>query len=177
MAFANKIPPMGSCMSRRFGRYSFIVPQVSEVNRDQVVYRGKTWKRKTLAAFLNLVVLPGTGSFVLGRLAAGWIQIALCVGGFIVKIAAVTSVTIWLNPVLQKLGAESVGELQLKDILPVASHVAEEYYRSTPPEVAGINSLYLFWAGLAMILVGWLYGAVTLFLPDLSQGRGETRAK
>ncbi len=133
---------------------------------DQVVYKGKPWKRKTLAAFLNLLVLPGTGSLVLGRVVAGWIQIGLCIVGFVIKIVALSSVTIWLRPVLQRLGAENMSQLKLEDVLAVANYAVAEFYQSAPPEIAGVNSLYLFWGGMLMILAGWVYGAVVLFLPD-----------
>jgi hypothetical protein len=141
-------------------------------NRDKVHYKGKTWTRRGLAAFLNLVILPGTGSFIVGRRIDGVIQICLCTLGVVLKLTALASLTIWMSPILQGLGVESLDRVKFEDSLPVARYMMIEASNSPPPEILGLNSMHVLWIGVAMILVGWVYGLVSVLLPPKLNGKG-----
>lgn len=123
---------------------------------QKVVFRGKKWAKRSLAAFLNLLVMPGCGSFVLGRRFDGVVQILLVVAGLVLKVAAVVAIASWINPVLGNgpLDAEAI-----------AKCLSSEEYANNPPSVLGISAAHALVVGLFLVVAGWVYGLISVFLP------------
>lgn len=127
---------------------------------DIINYRGKQWTRRALGAFLNLVVLPGAGSFVLGRKVEGTAQVLLVAAGLGLKLAGVAAIS-------QRIGSE-VGQSRYthgaQDPWLAAAQIAEAI-KDVPPSVVGISSLWLVGGGLALFVAAWLFSLVSSLLP------------
>ena len=127
---------------------------------DWVSYRGKQWTRRALGAFLNLVVLPGTGSFVLGRRLEGTVQVLTAVIGLGVKITAAS--------VIVARASTEIGGISGTEGLPPTEILTAQIVgsiQSNPPMIAGISAIWLFVAGLALVVFAWLFSFVSTILP------------
>lgn len=129
-------------------------------DNEVISYRGKQWTRRALGAFLNLIVLPGTGSFVLGRKIEGAIQLFLVGIGLGMKILGAAAlagrVGSEVGGINHSLGAADPGSLALQ---------VAEAIQANPPSVLGVNSIWMVAGGLLVFLAGWFFSLVSSLLP------------
>lgn len=138
-----------------------------ELRSDLVNYQGKQWGRRGLGAFLNLVVFPGSGSFILGRTLEGGIQVFLASAGLAMKMAGGVAL-------VKRVGGE-IGGLDTSGGTPdpgaLTLQVAESIQFS-PPSVIGVNSLWMIAGGLSLFVVAWIFSLVSCLLPTRGKALG-----
>jgi hypothetical protein len=128
-----------------------------------ITYRGKQWTRRALGVFLNLVVLPGSGSLVLGRKTEGFIQIGGAVAGLALQLAAATTIA-------AKVGAD-IGSLRKDELDLGVDQVGDGLagsLLSDPPTLLGVDATWVFLFGLTMLILSWIFSMISSLLP--SQG-------
>ena len=116
--------------------------------------------RKASAAFLNLLVLPGLGSLLLGRrrrLDAA-IQIGASCVAFFLLLWAVKDLSLWA---LQVLGSPGQGNYSPEQIVFLA-----QAFSAQPPTCLGLPILFVFSLASVSFLGAWVYSLVSLFLPS-----------
>lgn len=111
-----------------------------------ISYRGKQWTRRALGASLNLLVLPGAGSFVLGRKTAGSIQIAGALVGVGLQIFGVIS------------GSAQAGEMLAKGVLEAGGDGAP---------LPGGDAMWTAALGTFLFISSWLFSLVTSLMPPV----------
>ncbi len=136
------------------------VPDPTNDSVEIVTYRGKQWTRRALGAFLNLVVLPGTGSFVLGRRTEGTVQLLAALAGLGMKIAGAAAVVARAST---NLGALDMGS-GAPDPKQVALQIAEAI-QAGPPTIAGVSAIWMLFGGLALVVFAWVFSLISSLLP------------
>lgn len=128
--------------------------------------------RKLVACLLNVLALPGLGTFFLHRTRQALLQVVLSFAGLgltlggslgLLNIAQKTSAQLSENPALEKrlldLGEEG------KRISP--SELSPEDQETLTQNLKGFKlPLFAFLCGLLIMFGTWIWGIVVLFLPS-----------
>jgi TM2 domain-containing membrane protein YozV len=125
-------------------------------------YRNRQWPRRALGAFLNLFVLPGAGTLLLGRIRAGWLQIGFALTGILIKIPAMAAIIKSAGGAL-KDGGWGTGVDQEALVLEISERLMQD-----PPAVFGVNAVLLLLLGVGLFLGAWISGAICAVLPPKS---------
>jgi len=133
---------------------------MQKTETSTITYRGQQWTRRALGAFLNLVVLPGSGTLVLGRKSEGFIQISGAAIGLGLQLLAAGAIA-------AKVGAD-IGSLRGDELASEVDQVAGGLASSLladPPALLGVSAIWVFLLGLALLILSWIFSLVSSLLP------------
>jgi TM2 domain-containing membrane protein YozV len=140
----------------------------------QVVKQGSLHQKKKwyFAAFLNLLVLPGTGTLVLGKRRAGLIQLGLGLLGAILLTLCLKTMIGWTLEILSRFN---------KNYNPVGWYEGDVFYwGSSPksiafidyflaalnkgdiPSLLGISTITMLFVSLGIFIFVWIYSLISL---------------
>jgi len=134
---------------------------IAQTNSSRA-YQKRKWY---LAAFLNLLVLPGTGSLVLGKRLPGFIQIGFSFLGMVLLTFSFQSVLNWL--VSQWTDFSNIYDSRLVP-LSAPKHIAFLDYlfigfeEGVYPDWYGIPSLVILGLSFVVFLIVWIYSLISL---------------
>lgn len=111
--------------------------------------------KQILAGTLNLLILPGIGSLILGRTRDGIIQLFLAVGGIALSIYSLVAFFSWAG--LGFGGKEA--EVAFQD--PRFIESLQQRMLENPPTVLGMPYGVAMLLGVVMMAGGWVYSAVS----------------
>jgi TM2 domain-containing membrane protein YozV len=105
-----------------------------------------------VALTLSLLVYPGAGSFVLGRIVEGIIQIVMASASLIIILVASVAMVYWAIPIYESAGRHGGDFITL---------LIESYYQSPP---AFLSITYGTWFVLAIFLFtfSWVYSLFSI---------------
>lgn len=136
---------------------------------DSKIYEKRKWY---LAAFLNLLVLPGSGSLVLGRRLDGFIQIGLSFLGMVLLTSSIKSVFPWVmenlsrfNKNFNPLGWYEDGVFfwgSSPKPLAFLDYIFVSMERGQYPTCLGVSSISIFILSIGIFLFVWIYSLISL---------------
>lgn len=113
--------------------------------------------RRILAAILNLAIIPGSGSFLVGRYLDGTIQLILSVSGTVLALGAMIVTHQWAGQVL----GHPMGFV----VDPQTAQELKEAYLSSEvgPRFLGLDVFVGMAMGFLLMTLGWIYSIISIF--------------
>jgi TM2 domain-containing membrane protein YozV len=140
-----------------------------KVGKENILYLKRKWY---LAAFLNLLVLPGSGSFVLGRRVDGFIQLVLSFVAMGLLTVCLKSIFGWLwgefarfNQNYDPLGW-SEGDTYYRGSAPkplfFMNYIAHSLENGSYPMTFGLPTFIFFLLPLFIFFLVWVFALISL---------------
>jgi hypothetical protein len=110
-----------------------------------------------LASFLNLLVWPGAGTFLLNRRKEAMFQVIIALFSLALLLFGIASITMWAVPIVAHVDANNFGHDN-------AAILLMETYRDNPPRWLGFHSMGVLIFSLFLFVVSWVYSLISLFI-------------
>jgi len=123
-------------------------------------------RRLLMAAFLNLLVLPGMGTFLLHRRKAAWLQLLLSCSSLVLAFAGFFSLAVWASSgglagwdsVEFPLTGFEGWPLERKSLF-------FDWLKENPPQVFGGDLRVVLFVIVGLFFVSWVWSFLVLFFP------------
>jgi predicted acyltransferase len=120
--------------------------------------------KKTIAGLLNILVLPGLGTFILQRHWQAATQTLISILGVILLLGSSLYIAAEFATLLEE-NPELAQAADKETLSPAEENAIKESLKKAMQEKLTLTPFMLALAGIGLLLAGWVWGIVTLFLP------------
>jgi hypothetical protein len=124
-------------------------------NKDKQPLRPKS--KIYLATFLNLLVWPGSGTFLVHRRGEAIIQVLVAFSSLVLLVFGIVSIVTWVLPLVAHADANHYGHDNTAILI-------QDTYREKPPRWLGFHSMGVIIFSIFLFTVSWIYSLVSVIL-------------
>ncbi len=126
--------------------------EVENHNNPQIRPRSRFY----LASFLNLLVWPGAGTFLLNRRKEAMFQVIIAFLSLALLVFGSASIIMWAVPLIAHADSNNLGHVD-------AFILIQNTYQDNPPRWLGFHSMGVIVFSLFLFVFSWVYSLVSLF--------------